>query len=292
MILFTYARFFCLVGLLSLASARAGQVDLQESIRSLVEAEKGYARLGAEKGFRAASLVNFAADAVIFAPGIVNGKKFWQESKEDPVISWGPSFASVARSGDLGYTTGPAEFRKARGDEQPEGFGHFVSIWRKDSEGVWKVVFDVGVSHPKPPESKNEGMGYVPTATLSHPESAAADLEKARGELGESLTKGEGPAILACASDDIRIYRRGAIPLVGKTAAQKMLGTENWKTSRSRSGGGMSKTNDLAYDYGEYTSDHDGATERGIYFCIWRLASDNGWKLVVDLQKKAPAESK
>jgi hypothetical protein len=47
---------------------------------------------------------------------------------------------------------------------------------------------------------------------------------------------------------------------------------------------------ELAYDYGEYTSEGDHAVERGIYLCVWRLESDGAWKIALDLQKSAPAE--
>src|SRR5205823_14387751 len=81
---------------------------------SLIAAEKAYAKLAGEKGFREASLSVFADDAVIFTPNAVNGKKFWRETKDDPAITWRPTFASISRSGDLGYTTGPSEFWKSR----------------------------------------------------------------------------------------------------------------------------------------------------------------------------------
>ncbi len=116
-------------------------------------------------------------------------------------------------------------------------------------------------------------------------------MKSSGARLQKSLEKDEGAAIVASASDDIRIYRRGAIPAVGRAAAEQMLGPEHGKTSRTRSGGGMSKANDLAYEYGEYSSGLAGATERGIYFCIWRLEPPGQWRLVLDLQKKAPPKN-
>lgn len=292
MILFKNLKYSCLFTLLGMTGVCAEPVDLEKAVGSLVAAEKAYAKLGVEKGFREASLSAFADDAVIFAPGLINGKKFWTEAKEDPVIDWGPGFASIARSGELGYTTGPAVYLENRNNSKPVGYGHFVSIWQKNSEGIWKVMVDVGVNHTEPSEPLGEVKKWVPRTPLTHSESARSDFEKTHGAFTEALKKGEGAAILARASQDIRIYRRGAVPFVGKTAAQKMLESERGKTSRTRSGDGTSKAGDLAYDYGEYTSERDGGVERGVYFCIWRLVSDNDWKLAFDLQKKAPVEKK
>ena len=63
--------------------------------------------------------------------------------------SWAPTFADAASSEDLGYTTGPYEFRKAEMTETPQSWGHYVSIWRKQRDGSWKVEVELGVSHEK-----------------------------------------------------------------------------------------------------------------------------------------------
>ena len=76
------SKFFSLVAWLAVAGAHAEEVDLEKVVGSLIAAEKAYAKLAAEKGFREASISVFADDAVIFAPSAVNGKKFWREVKE------------------------------------------------------------------------------------------------------------------------------------------------------------------------------------------------------------------
>jgi len=290
MILSRAPKFLSFVAFVSIADARAADVDVEKAVGSLIAAEKAYAKLAGEKGFREASISVFADDAVIFAPNAVNGKKFWREAKEDPAIAWRPIFAAISRSGQLGYTTGPWEYRKSREAQNPDGFGHFVTIWRKDANAVWKVALDVGVDHPEPQEAETEIKTYVPNHPLVHPESARADLEKIRRSFGESLKKDEANAIVNNASEDIRVYRRDEFPAVGKTAAGKMLGEKNAKTTRNPLGAGTSDAIDLAYEYGEYARERHHRTQRGIYLCIWRLESDGAWKIVLDLQKSAPAE--
>ena len=76
------SKFFSLIALLAVAGAHAEDLDLEKGIGSLIAAEKAYAKLATEKGFREASISVFADDAVIFAPSAVNGKKFWREVKE------------------------------------------------------------------------------------------------------------------------------------------------------------------------------------------------------------------
>lgn len=281
------SKFFSFIALLAVAGAHAEDVDLEKVVGSLIAAEKAYAKLAGEKGFREASVSVFADDAVIFAPGAVNGKKFWREAKKDPVISWRPVLASISRSGELGYTSGPSESRKSRDVEKPEAFGHFVTIWQKNKDNVWKVALDVGLDHPQPQGVKTEVRTYVPNAAIPHSESAGADLEKTQRSFAESLKDDEADAIIDNATDDIRIYRDGQLPAVGKDAAKKLLSKQDAKTARTPRGTGTSDPLDLAYEYGEFTSERDDSTQHGIYVCIWRLESDGAWKISLDLQKSA-----
>jgi ketosteroid isomerase-like protein len=56
-------------------------------------------------------------------------------------IQWKPDHGSVARSGDLGFTTGPVT---RRGDSQPSAgqTGRYFTIWRRQPDGTWKYVID------------------------------------------------------------------------------------------------------------------------------------------------------
>jgi ketosteroid isomerase-like protein len=288
MILFNGSKILLFVAWLAVADARGGEVDLDKALGSLIAAEKAYAKAAGEKGFRDASISAFADDAVIFAPNPVNGKKFWQQTKEDPVITWHPVFAAIARSADLGYTTGPAEFYKSRGEKKPVGFGNFVSIWRKDANGVWKVALDVGSNHAQPNQIDIAIRTDVPGTSAVNPESARADLERMQQTFSETLKDDQADAILRAAAENIRLYRRDALPTVGQLAAGKLLSGEHVKTTRTLEGKGMSAATDLAYEYGNYSSERTNSTQGGIYVSIWRLDPNGDWKLALDLQKSAP----
>ncbi len=279
------SKFLSIIAPLALAGAHAQDVDLEKAIDSLIAAEKAYAKLADEKGFREASISVFADDAVIFAPTAVNGKKFWREAKENPSLSWRPAFASISRSGELGYTTGPWESSKASGVNKPDAFGHFVTIWRKNKEGVWKVALDVGLDHPQPQGVGTEISTQIPSSPIPRSESVNTDLEKAQRSFAESLKEDEADAIVDNASDDIRVYRNGQLPAVGKKAVEKMLAEDDAKTTRAPSGTGIANPVDLVYEYGEYTKNRDKISEHGIYLCIWRLEFNGAWKVALDLQK-------
>lgn len=284
--MFKFLTFFAL--LLVSAGLCAEDLDLEKAVRSLIEAELGYNKLAQEKNFAAASVQVFAEDGVVFAPGPVNGKKFWSKQKDTPLLTWRPIFATISRSGELGYTTGPWELRKAKDDSELVAFGHYNTLWRKGTDGVWKVVVDVGVDHSQSAESSGEVETFVPEFPMARPESVRDRFDDAQKIFAELLLKDAGAAVLAKAGEQIRVYRRGAVPAVGKIAAQLMLSSDHGTETRERAGGGMSTSNDLAYSYGEYASEHANITERGIYFSIWQLDLSSEWRLVLDLQKKTP----
>ena len=75
MILSKPTKFFLFVACLALADGRTADVNLEKAVGSLITAEKAYAKLAGERGFREASISVFADDAVIFATNAVNGKK-------------------------------------------------------------------------------------------------------------------------------------------------------------------------------------------------------------------------
>ena len=66
-------------------------------------------------------------------------------------LTWTPVYADIAASGDLGYTYGTFEFRsKDKDGKVTVEYGKYVSIWRKQNDGSWKVVMDMGNSSPGP----------------------------------------------------------------------------------------------------------------------------------------------
>lgn len=64
-----------------------------------------------------------------------------------PVITWQPLMVDVSADGTLGYTWGRYEYRPAvPADGQPAAphVGIYLTIWKRQSDGSWKFVFDGG----------------------------------------------------------------------------------------------------------------------------------------------------
>jgi ketosteroid isomerase-like protein len=55
-------------------------------------------------------------------------------------LSWEPTRAEISRGGKLGYTWG--RYSAVVGGKTREGT--YMTVWEKQQDGTWKVLFDTG----------------------------------------------------------------------------------------------------------------------------------------------------
>jgi hypothetical protein len=62
-------------------------------------------------------------------------------------IEWAPIASGLSPAGDLGYTVGKSRYTAADpgGGRIETHRGSYVSIWRRQGSGTWKVLFDTGI---------------------------------------------------------------------------------------------------------------------------------------------------
>jgi ketosteroid isomerase-like protein len=124
----------------------------------LIKADSDFDRSVAEKGVEA-WVSAFAEDGIMFRAGeVVQGhtaiRELMAPGFATPGFSlrWKPVRADIAASGDLGYTYGTYESRSPGPDGAPQvRTGMYVTIWKKQPDGSWKVVVDLGSGSPPPP---------------------------------------------------------------------------------------------------------------------------------------------
>jgi ketosteroid isomerase-like protein len=120
----------------------------------LVQLEADFAKAVAEHG-RAAFVTYFADDGVELENGggiasrdAIGKQPAWPEGTS---LTWTPVKADMAASGDLGYTYGNYVFKsKDKDGKLVTYYGKYTSIWKKQKDGSWKVVVDMGNSSPPP----------------------------------------------------------------------------------------------------------------------------------------------
>ena len=70
-------------------------------------------------------------------------------SPKDYQLTWTPTDAQMSPSGDMGYTWGHFEGHSKDANGNPvTTTGRYMTIWRKQKDGSWKVVLDAGANEP------------------------------------------------------------------------------------------------------------------------------------------------
>jgi ketosteroid isomerase-like protein len=118
-----------------------------DAARAQVDAtERAFAKTMADRDF--AGFQRHLSEETIFytGPKPLRGRtqvaEWWQRFYKDSVapFSWAPDSVEVLDSGRLALSTGPVH------DPSGKLVGRFVSIWRQEEPGVWRIVFDRGES--------------------------------------------------------------------------------------------------------------------------------------------------
>ncbi len=68
---------------------------------------------------------------------------------KDYQLTWTPTDAMMGPSGDMGYTWGHFEGRSRDANGNPVlTSGRYITMWRREPDGSWKVVLDAGANEP------------------------------------------------------------------------------------------------------------------------------------------------
>lgn len=285
----------CVLGINGIAQKTSLAPDLQ----SLVDAERAFARAASEKGVRDSFLAFIADDGILYRPGPVNGKKWLTDRPARPgLLTWQPVYADISSSGDLGFTTGPWEFRPNGPEDTPVAFGQFASVWRKQADGTWKFVNDLGIDQGKPAVSPTTWKLPVSfSATKVDTKVDTAVGKKALIELEEkfskaSLKKGMAFPFADYAAEDIRALRSGTFPAIGykEAVAFEALRTGSRGMSWVPMDADVSSSGDLGYTYGRYElmAGKNGPAENGNYLRVWKKQKNGKWKVVLDVMSVIP----
>jgi ketosteroid isomerase-like protein len=256
-----------------------------EALHAMVEAERKFYQTGQEKGTRSAFLEFLADDGIVFRPGPVNGKESWSKRAETGLdLVWEPSFAAISRSGDFGYDTGPSKWRANKTEKTFTGFGHFVSIWKKHKDGGWKVALDCGI--------QDVGSDAKPPLRLVTPEKAASGMlqpfQEAQNGFIAMAKLDFTRAFRQFGSDEVRLYREGSFPTIGKRDGIELLGPGQAGVTMELMKTDMSSSADLAYRSGSCSDTRRQTGKAGHFLQIWQTDATGAWKLVLDWQQLLP----
>jgi ketosteroid isomerase-like protein len=132
------------VALTGLFPALRGQTPTAALRKQVFAAESSFAGSMAKRDFEAfASHVSqeaiFFGDTTVMRgkQAVLNGWRPFFVKPEAP-FSWKPDVVEVLPSGNIAISSGPVF------DPKGQRVGSFSSIWRREPDGSWQVVFDKG----------------------------------------------------------------------------------------------------------------------------------------------------
>jgi ketosteroid isomerase-like protein len=266
----------CILLLMSQFVVRAQQADLKK----LVETEQAFAAMAAEKGTKDAFLAYMTDDAVAFIPETTNAKAFWTARKPGvALLSWAPNYADISSTGLIGYTTGNWQWAETK-DKAPSAFGDFITLWLRQPDGRYKWVLDIGVDHDKPDRYSTDWTTFTGGTGKDKTPGRDVMTEFYQAATGKNLAK----AYKKFAAENIRSYREGKMPILGKKQALKELaGDKAVVTFAKRST--TFTADDISYNLNTYSKTRDGKeVEKGNVLQIWKFF-DGRWQIVLDIFK-------
>jgi len=280
----SFKPFILIVAILATATGIAAQPELQP----LIEAQRSFGQSATDKGMKTAFLEVLKDDAIVFEPGPVNGKVYWEYQKPDPstLLERTVTYSDIDANGLLGYTTGNWRTYQKGKSEGLAKFGQYVTIWERGQNGKFMASVDIAVSHDKLSFSETDKRiltkqkrdvnlrGWSPADTLTN----FLRLSMTNARLGGAYDK--------FAADDVRILRDGAPPIIGKKTAVKAM--DDYISVMFPRKYVLFQSTDMAYTWNpcNFDNSNEGMVE-GNCLQIWKLRKKK-WYIVLGVFAPIP----
>ena len=256
------------------------------AVEPIAAAERAFAADSPGLGLHGAFLKHLTDDAIVFDPTPVPAApRHRDKPKPKGILAWGPAWVAAAKSGDMGFSSGPAELRVP--GEEPLYTGWFFSVWEKQADAVWKVRVDIGTSCPltyAPPTSVDDGLAGAPDISAKRDR---ASLAAAEAKLEADAKQGVGAALASRMDERTRIHRENTCPATG-TAARELAAKDTRKLDCKPLRIELAGSGDLGYAYGSCTVvDGDPAASTG-FVRAWRRLPDGSYVLLADVTLEIP----
>ena len=271
------------------SSVMAQQPDSTSSLYSMREAEWNFARQSVMFGRNAAFVYNLADSSVMFTDRWVkNSLQLWKERKAEPVVlKWEPEFMDIAASGDFGISTGPWELQEFRPNTKPLSTGYFLTVWKKQSDGEWKVILDAGTLTPALkdvphkfifPPGADRDIENAPRIDTAQSGRELTERDKQLAEEWEQNSPGVGIHIFL--ARDARMQQNGYLPTMNNDTINKWIGQRLKSIRFISEGSGAASSGDLGYTYG--LLEIPGNPSAGYFIRIWKRQQSQ-WLVTMEL---------
>jgi len=281
------------------AGAQAPE-PLPEALTQMVEAERAFAARALVIGWKDAFLEYFSPNAVGFADGQPGSAREQIAKSPDPPkdlqLIWEPRYGDVAASGELGYLTGPVRNVRASREGGKPRFSNYASVWKRQKDGSFKVVMDVGINTPSA-VTFPAGFSRAPHKTrfTGDYDDSTPPLGTADELLNSGLKTSQLRAYRPHLGEGVRFHRQNQMPIVGVPAATKWLASQRAVSSADSRFAEVARSGDLGYTWGTFTIAPRTVTaggrgqsqtvniQAGFYVRVWVRERNGAWKVALDV---------
>ena len=267
----------------------------------MADTERAFAARALVVGWKQSFLEFFADSAVGFDGAAGPARDQIRRNPDPPAgfqLLWEPRFGDISASGDLGFLTGPVtSINPAR--QPATRYSTYASVWKRQADGTFKVVIDVGATAPGPVEfapglmRADRSDRYIGNDTM---DAATRALEAADLSLTRTTRVRQSIAYTGLIPIDGRLHRPGVMPLIGEPAARAWLAGQLAYSETLPRFAEVARSRDLGYTWGTYRIPTvllrgGGSTtgESGFYARVWVRTRDGAWKVALDVvQPGAP----
>jgi ketosteroid isomerase-like protein len=276
--------------LLALPARTAPDADPAE----IVLAERSFAKSVRALGVRDGFLAWLAPTSVVFKPGPVMAVAHHQKLAPGwtGLLDWSPVRAGISADGGLGWSTGPWTWRRDSTQRTADAHGEYMSVWRRQADGSWKVVLDGGIGHPAP-TGVEPAIRYarpIPGARLGgRPLAARKSLYEAdAGFARAAALEGVGGALRRYAAEDVIVLRDGSPRLSGRTATVPAMAASASRAEMVSNAQFIADSGDLGYTYGSLVTGAAADPDTSWYVHVWQRSPQAPWQLALELVMPQP----
>lgn len=243
----------------------------------VINAERAFAARAHEIGWIPAFCEFSASDSnLVGRAGLINAHERMCALPDDGGrdLYWAPSFAGIASSGDLGFTTGPASSDAAHTPSI-----QYFTVWRRQADGSWKWIYDGGpgqVEAPGPYLADGAEVPVLPPVVGV----GSAGVAMAQVNSIEANASSAG-ALRRYLAPGAHVYRTARARAYGGAAAEANLIWPSADVSYVHRRTEASFSGDLVFTLGEAHWTLNGEAQQGFYARIWQYDA-SGWHIVYD----------
>lgn len=288
-------QFFISLTVICYALNSFGQIS-NGKVNSLIAAENYFSAFTKKNGSKDGFLKVSDDETIIFRPEPVKVKDFYSRGTIDAPgqLSWEPVYAKVSRSGDWGFSTGPYTYIGE--DSTNPTYGEYLSVWKTNSKGVWKLALDLGISHAIP--NSTPELNFIDATNLKIFRKLSPGRLKQREDMitttdqlfSNTLNKDQSLAHDIFLADNARLLFPSEEPIIGKAKIHHFISKNQMSIESKPISADRALGSDIAYSYGIAYITKNEQISKYHYIRIWESQEGYKWNIILEAFTPAKAD--